>query len=606
MEYHFAIPKSLQSTYNNDVSRNTNLKKIHSEISYKKSSLDAQNNQGREVFFLSNKTVQPDEWSSIIKYINQSPSINNLHFSGLSIDSVGLNNVCEAVVNNRNIKTLTLEWNFLELLADEFETLCEAVSRSNIQFINFNNNKINSLHASGILRLIKSKSLVSINLKWNDLGNDTVKQIIEHIRANSNIQSIDLSGNKISHELLCELDETLQKNKQSKYNYLFGGNDISHGTQEIVTSGGLSGSMYKSQSHKTQTEILYQSSGNHWPLFHNKSDERTSKINYASTSNQGTKDPVEEEYRARYDKELVSSLNLDRKIAELELELKTHKTRYIELKDKSDNLVQEERNQYSILEQEYNLLKESFIKKEFELVQISNDYETRISELGLQNEQLMIENFTLKEKYDLQVSLSEEKAKDTRDSLKENLDMMSKAIEELTKENERLRCEMNDDMKIMTKEFEKRIKSQEENNKRLSKDKDILFKELSNLKKEYSDLRSSKDFEIKQRETSILEEESRKLEAVVKGFESKFMTISNLLKEATSKLSYANEDNSKLKKEVLDETAKLESKIFVLNSEKEILSTEISQLTKSYQILKSQSELKDELIKVKIYNILFT
>lgn len=597
MEYHFAIPKSLQSTYSQDNNRNMNLKKMHSENNYKKSNLETNTNTGREVFFLSNKTVQPEEWESILKYISQSPLINTLHFSGLSIDSAGLSSVCEAILNNRNLKTLTLEWNFLELFVDEFESLCEGISRSNIQYINFNNNKLNSLHASAILRILKSKTVVSINLKWNDFGNDTIKQLIEHIKSNSNLQSIDLSGNKVSHELLSELDETLQKNKQSKYNYFFSGQDTQGGPEL------LSSSMHRNRKQKSQTDVNYQSSGSHWPLYHNKSDERYTKTNYAVSSGQTTNDPVEEEYKARYDKELVSSLNLDRKIAELELELKTNKTKYIELKDKTENMIQEERNQYSILEQEYNLIKESLIKKEFELVQMSNDYETRISELSLQNEQLMIENFNLKEKFDIQVSLNEEKAKDTRESLKDNLDMMSRAIEELTKENERLRLEMNDDMKILTKEFEKRIKSQDENTKKLSKDKENLFKELNNLKKEYSDLRSSKDFEIKQRETTILEEESRKLESVVKGFESKFMTLSNLLKEANTKLGYVNDENSKLKREILDESSKLESKIYALQSEKESVSSEISQLTKAHQILKSQTELKDELIKVSLtYN----
>ena len=238
MEFHFAIPKSISGLYNNQKQINnttftksyTSFEKISKSPNRSGNNFYNYNNNSEnksksiinlksesEVFSIANKVVTDDEWESIKTYLNNSPVIKEIKLSGISIDSKGLLVLGEILVKNKNIKSLTLDWNYLNEYIEEFESFCEILTSSFLQILNLNNNRLSSAHINGLLKLLKCNHLLVLNLKWNEIGNDTARSLISHIKSNISIQEINLSQNKISHELLSELEENMLKNKKEKY-----------------------------------------------------------------------------------------------------------------------------------------------------------------------------------------------------------------------------------------------------------------------------------------------------------------------------------------------------------------------------------------------------
>ena len=589
MTNHFPLPKSLQSMYNypqSSVFTTTEKYQIGNYNTSEKFS-------DKEIFFMSNKPIIDNEWESISKYIKNSPFIKYLHFSSISLGKKGLQSIADIVLFNQNIKGLKIEWNFLNGLIEEFECFCDIISKSQIQILELNNNKLSSVHISAILRLLKSKSLNILNLKWNEIGNDTIRSIIEHIKTNSSIQEIQLGGNKISQETLNELEETIYKNKNNKYNSIVFNSNVSFNNRQISSDD----ENYMSNTYGFQRGRKTNESFNliHKNNYNSKQNSPEKNINVKS-------EVIEEEYRARYDRQLIDNLSLDKRIVELELELKTSKTRYHELKEKLQEDLQNEVDKNNILEKDILEYKECLIKKDNELTQLINDFENRVSDIILENEKLTIENSSISEKYMMLEKLCEEKISNSKESNKELMESMNKALNQLKHENERIRSESTQEINEVLKENLKKLKSSEELSLKLQRENDNLRKELIITKKDLNEFNNSKNIEIKSRESSLLEEESKKLELIIKDFETKFICLNNLLKESYNKNNSFNEEMLKIKKSFSEEAIKLQYDNNNLKNEKDRLNEEISLLSKNYTVFKSQNELKDELIKVSINN----
>lgn len=580
MNYHFAIPKSLSNLYNiennNNLTKQNDFKQSNNNYNnynnYHEQNINVSNIKSTsEVFSISNRVISEDEWDNIRLYLDNSSMIKDIKLSGVSIDNKGLVYLGDIVLRNKNIKSATLEWNYLNDYVEEFENFCKLISKSSLQVLNLNNNKLSSIHINGILHLIKSPSLIVLNLKWNNIGNDTAKSIITNIKSAISIQEIMLANNKISNELMSEIEETLLKNKKDKYisNYF------------IEENTKLSSNSFNKPNNinKTNTNSLIK-------------DNKDNNLNLK-----------DDEYRARYDYQLISNINQEKKLVELELNLKNQKAKYIELKEKSNEALELEKNNAQLYLDEINKLKEDIIKKEFEYSQNINDYEIKISEIILTNENLVIENNNLNNKIDNLIEIHNHKINDINNLNKKEIQTLNDIINSITKENEEIRKEFKDDILTITQSFEANIKITEDINKKLQKDKDNLYNELIFIKKEFSELESNKDTEFKMKESIILEENNRNIEAIVKEFENKFTTLNSILKDYSNKKEYLLKDNTKVKKEMADESTKLNIQIDNYKLQTELSDKKIIELERQISNFINDSNIKDDLIKVKyIFN----
>ena len=580
MNYHFAIPKSLSNLYNiennNNLTKQNDFKQSNNNYNnynnYHEQNINVSNIKSTsEVFSISNRVISEDEWDNIRLYLDNSSMIKDIKLSGVSIDNKGLVYLGDIVLRNKNIKSATLEWNYLNDYVEEFENFCKLISKSSLQVLNLNNNKLSSIHINGILHLIKSPSLIVLNLKWNNIGNDTAKSIITNIKSAISIQEIMLANNKISNELMSEIEETLLKNKKDKYisNYF------------IEENTKLSSNSFNKPKNinKTNTNSLIK-------------DNKDNNLNLK-----------DDEYRARYDYQLISNINQEKKLVELELNLKNQKAKYIELKEKSNEALELEKNNAQLYLDEINKLKEDIIKKEFEYSQNINDYEIKISEIILTNENLVIENNNLNNKIDNLIEIHNHKINDINNLNKKEIQTLNDIINSITKENEEIRKEFKDDILTITQSFEANIKITEDINKKLQKDKDNLYNELIFIKKEFSELESNKDTEFKMKESIILEENNRNIEAIVKEFENKFTTLNSILKDYSNKKEFLLKDNTKVKKEMADESTKLNIQIDNYKLQTELSDKKIIELERQISNFINDSNIKDDLIKVKyIFN----
>lgn len=580
MNYHFAIPKSLSNLYNiennNNLTKQNDFKQSNNNYNnynnYHEQNINVSNIKSTsEVFSISNRVISEDEWDNIRLYLDNSSMIKDIKLSGVSIDNKGIVYLGDIVLRNKNIKSATLEWNYLNDYVEEFENFCKLISKSSLQVLNLNNNKLSSIHINGILHLIKSPSLIVLNLKWNNIGNDTAKSIITNIKSAISIQEIMLANNKISNELMSEIEETLLKNKKDKYisNYF------------IEENTKLSSNSFNKPKNinKTNTNSLIK-------------DNKDNNLNLK-----------DDEYRARYDYQLISNINQEKKLVELELNLKNQKAKYIELKEKSNEALELEKNNAQLYLDEINKLKEDIIKKEFEYSQNINDYEIKISEIILTNENLVIENNNLNNKIDNLIEIHNHKINDINNLNKKEIQTLNDIINSITKENEEIRKEFKDDILTITQSFEANIKITEDINKKLQKDKDNLYNELIFIKKEFSELESNKDTEFKMKESIILEENNRNIEAIVKEFENKFTTLNSILKDYSNKKEYLLKDNTKVKKEMADESTKLNIQIDNYKLQTELSDKKIIELERQISNFINDSNIKDDLIKVKyIFN----
>ena len=68
-----------------------------------------------------------------------------------------MKSLAELVSKTQNIKTLTLEWNYINECPDDFDYFCEVLSHCNhLTYLYLKNNKINSNCAKSLVKIVKS------------------------------------------------------------------------------------------------------------------------------------------------------------------------------------------------------------------------------------------------------------------------------------------------------------------------------------------------------------------------------------------------------------------------------------------------------------------
>mmetsp|Transcript_10293 Transcript_10293/g.15461 ORF Transcript_10293/g.15461 Transcript_10293/m.15461 type:complete len:241 (+) Transcript_10293:249-971(+) len=134
------------------------------------------------------------------------------------------NDSCEGLAKSlRNpsfsIERLSLEWNSLGSFECGFEKLCEALStNTTLVSIDLRNNNIGEKCGKAFARALRTnRSLQNVDLRFNEISDGV--SFVELLKSNVNqsLKTLYLRGNKISDELLEEIDHLLNVRNERRH-----------------------------------------------------------------------------------------------------------------------------------------------------------------------------------------------------------------------------------------------------------------------------------------------------------------------------------------------------------------------------------------------------
>jgi hypothetical protein len=552
----------------------------------------------KETFHISNKFISSQEWDSISLLLTKPSSqyqyITTIHLSGINIDSYGLRSLSSILNSNRNLKILKLDWNYLSEYIEDFDMLCESIVNSSINQVYLNNNKLNSTNVFAICKLLTSRGLVILDLRWNEIGNEGAREILKNLNnnrnnfnSNFNLKELNLLGNNISQEILFEINEKINLYKNS--NFQEGekkGNLILQ--YDFMKTNNFRENFNKSQNFRENFQNFNNSQN--FQNFNQDQDHTELLLKEKQLTN---------EYKTRYESQLQLSTTLEKKLKELEVILTNEKSSLSTIKSSHTKELHIEREKNLQYEEIILKQKEDFMSKELEWKKLLSDTEKDISKLIQEKHEITIDNDILKEEKKLLSESYEEKLKSLQEMFEKKNFTLQSGYDSIKIENESLRRNFFEEKKILSKEFDRKLKIQQDLNLTLKSTNDELEKEILIIKREFHEYKMNKEFEIKERESRIAEEENRKIENIVKQYESRFKSFENFKNELSEKNQKLIQEIENLRKSLIDESIEYERSIQELKNEKSDILKNYNLLLSSVNKMNSDLGLKEGIINVR-------
>jgi len=205
----------------------------------------------------SNKLLIPDLFFGddgafeIAKFIQENKHFVNIELRGNNISALGFEAICESLKGSTSLKKISAEWNNIGSENLGIIALNEFMQSNNtVLSLDLRNNHIGPSCAGAIANIIRdSSSLKIFDLRWNELGDEGAKLILLALKDHPGKVQVDLTGNKISHEVLMELDLVNTERTTQKVNKPSSSIRESNRQSEISQS-------HKSTPHTPQRVIL--------------------------------------------------------------------------------------------------------------------------------------------------------------------------------------------------------------------------------------------------------------------------------------------------------------------------------------------------------------
>jgi hypothetical protein len=535
-----------------------------------------------DIIQYSNRVLQPQDWENMAKLLANNSNISVMDLSGINITDFGLRYLSDIIKANPQLRTLKLQWDYLNEFSKEFDYLCEGISRSGITHLYLDNNKINSKLSSSISKMIQnSNSLLYIDLRWNEIGNDGAKEIVSSLLRNNIIQELNLNGNKISDECLREINEHLRKNKTYAHSTFL---------NATYSEGGALGNnslkQYTTVINREQSPIISELSPSQ--LVDNNNQLQ---VKFLEKERE-----ISEEFKARYDVQLIANSKLEKRVRELELLLESERGKIQQAKEAFDKELK--------IEQEYRIkYEQQVLDLKQKVAELNVENERNVSKLNLiiqgnvqENENLKYEKKTMQETHQRNILHFEERFNLKENEYENNYSLLREKVEMLKNEIEQIKRENNEENKLIMREFEKKYKTLEENFKILKIQKDELGLKNIQFKKEALDLKMTLEIEARKRENDLLSEERIKFEGMLKGLENKYKVMEEHNKELKDKYNNIINDLNATKKAAVEDQILLENKLNQLNMENINLQKLNSGLSSEISKLSSDANIKETLL----------
>lgn len=501
----------------------------------------------------SNQYLGEKEWNNISRIVKENHNINSIDLMGVKIDEYGLRFLGNIISDSPNIKTLCLQWNYLNENSVGFAYLCESLSKSNLVFLNLNNNKISNSLCKYISELIKnSRSIFYIDLRGNEIGNEGAKIIICSLYVNNTIQEFNLDGNQITDKSLKLISTQITKNKMN--------------TQSTFQ-------INKNEIKKIKQENIIEE--NKEPSFNfSKEQEQISPLKFLEREKE-----IVEEFKARYDVQLIVNAKLEKRLKEMEAQLNIERSKVEDAKEKFQVELEEERNLRIKYEDQILLLKEEYMKLSIEKNKQQIDFDLKLTMANNEKMSLNNENKLIRQSLDIIQQTDQDKLISLKEEYDKKIEDLNLAIENFQYENERIKRELRDQLKNSEILFEKKFKALEESYRSVRLSKEETDRINLHLKKEIFDVKINLENKMNEKEKKSIEEESRKYSIMMTTYEQKIKILESHIEDLSQKIEKSNEEIQNFKKSAIDEQINYENKNNELNFDKLNLSKTITLLT---------------------------
>jgi hypothetical protein len=483
------------------------------------------NDENLDSLVIQNKYLTDDDWKKIESFVFTNKNIHVLELSGININSSGLLCLNDIIRKNNHIKEIKLDWNNFNDIGSEFDSFCESIAYSNLICIYLNNNRIGGTNQLGsICKIIKqSQSIALLDLRWNEITDEGLRYIIESLNKNTNIQHLNIVGNKIlNNKLLKELSDILERNRQYQLNNV----------KSIQIHNKIEGKQQtiKDTFYPTQLSILEK--------------ERD----------------LSEEFKARYDVQLITNAKLEKRIKELEMSIKNSKDSITEVKEETQQEILKERNLRKKNESLITELRDQMTQKEIQ-------YQRKINQLESLLDKKEQENLSLSK----ELELIQEAQERTRLNYQENYNILSNEYQSNTNKAKETILYYQQEYEQLKKDFETQItnqssnyiiklKSLEDNISTIKSNYDKLLKNSNEQKKVSMELKLNHQLELSEQEKTLTDILGNRHTGEMKTLLNKITMLSETKENLEEKLEKQNKVLSEIRKKHAEEIISIEEK----------------------------------------------
>ena len=157
--------------------------------------------------------IGPDGIRLLLDAFSKLERLEVLDLFNTSMGDQGANHIAQYVKANRTVRTINIGWN--KLTSEGAVMVCSALeSNDKLESLRMSYNPaVGRKGAVAISSLLKSStSIVSLDVRWNSLGDDGVMNILEALGTNRTLRDVMLGGNDLDPRTEALIAERLKKN----------------------------------------------------------------------------------------------------------------------------------------------------------------------------------------------------------------------------------------------------------------------------------------------------------------------------------------------------------------------------------------------------------
>lgn len=468
-----------------------------------------------------------DEGCKILgDFLAINPEISHLELKGNNITSKGLAFILEGLQQNFKVKSMNLEWNYLGMEPSGIEMLVNFLKKNqSLQYLDLKNNKIAGNNAGAALGelLTSSKSLMVLDLRWNEIGTLGAKSLLAGLKENSTLKVLELAGNNIPEDILQEIVSILEKNRQNnpvisqmKYedSLNFRGNDSNPFGNDIQID------IVKKLERELQEERKNKME------FQGKVEQEIQKFK----SQEFEMNKIIHDLELKNEKFLADNRALRQKYEKLEIELdhlRSHESEIAKLHE--FKLISMEKEAQEAEKRHKSLLDRLNEEHELQIKRVMSDCDERLVVLEDKVHELQ------SVKQDLEIELK--KAIETAAKLKIEEEERMRELEYKLKEQDNLKYAAH------LKSLEGRMKVLEENREKINKKSKDLMRDIKEAEGHRLNNNNTLQQELNEykAEKEKLEERNKESENILEKFRSELEMKENLIEKLEHEVNDLNE-----------------------------------------------------------------
>jgi Ran GTPase-activating protein (RanGAP) involved in mRNA processing and transport len=229
-----------------------------------------------------------ENWDILAEVIRTTTSLEELHFDQRTNTALQNDKVVDAIANNRTIKTLYL-WD--ASVGDEGVKVVAAILKKNsaIESVSLGYNKISDDGAKAIAEALKENtSLQKIDFSCNNIGEEGGKHILKALQQieRSAIENVELRWNQISDDTIAKINQEMTSIQKFQKFFKSAGFNEGQLAVETTEDGGIQGDENASSSNVDEwlpTHATNASQVADWSLDDQQSNETAHDTNTTVT-----------------------------------------------------------------------------------------------------------------------------------------------------------------------------------------------------------------------------------------------------------------------------------------------------------------------------------